>query len=105
MRKVQFVSGVNRTLSQSRVSKIERFSSLASGVDSWLRFVTKNNVDHLTLNFIHMMYGEDFVLPQHLYANLSLKVLELMNCVVAPVGIVRWLEITQEVVFEIREAE
>ncbi|KAF7137731.1 hypothetical protein RHSIM_Rhsim07G0017200 [Rhododendron simsii] len=37
-----------------------------------------------------MMYGEDYVLPQHLYANLSLKVLELMNCVVAPVGIVGW---------------
>ncbi|KAG5538414.1 hypothetical protein RHGRI_019107 [Rhododendron griersonianum] len=93
----KFVSGVNRTLSQSRVSKIERFSilvpyltSLASDVDSWLRFVTENNVDHLTLNFIHMMYGEDYVLPQHLYANLSLKVLELMNCVDAPVGIVGW---------------
>lgn len=66
---VKFVSDVNRTLSQSCVSKVDKFSILRpycsrfeSHVDSWLHFVTKNNVHHLTLAFVDMIDRKDFFL-------------------------------------------
>lgn len=97
-----YASSVTNTLAHSRVSKIDKFSILipylallAPHVDSWLRFVAKNNADHVTLNFIHMIHGEDYVLPPQFYANSSVKVLELMNCEVAPVGVVSWKSLTR----------
>lgn len=57
--------------------------------------MTKNNVHHLTLAFVDMIDREDYVLPEHFYANSSLKILELTNCEVAPVGIVSWKSLTR----------
>ncbi|KAE9460098.1 hypothetical protein C3L33_07988, partial [Rhododendron williamsianum] len=93
----KFVSGVSKTLTQSRVSKVEKFSILvpysaafSSDVDSWLLFAERNSAADLSLRFFNSMPGNVYTLPQVMCKNSRLNVLELANCVVKPVGLVSW---------------
>ncbi|XP_058224068.1 putative F-box/LRR-repeat protein At3g18150 [Rhododendron vialii] len=93
----KFVSGVSKTLTQSRVSKVEKFSILvpysaafSSDVDSWLLFAARNGAADLSLRFFNSIPGNVYVLPQVMCTNSRIKVLELANCVVKPVGLVSW---------------
>ncbi|KAI8525375.1 hypothetical protein RHMOL_Rhmol13G0225500 [Rhododendron molle] len=83
----KFVAFVNGTLLLCRCSNIKKFvlhlgcdygESFPPDVNRWIRFSTQNNVEDLDLNF--GPEEADYTLPQHLFANSSLRILSASSC-------------------------
>nr|GEW43662.1 hypothetical protein [Tanacetum cinerariifolium] len=92
-----FVSFVDKTLTQCRQSNLTKFklfvsydTQFQSHVNNWIRYAFSCNVQDLDLSILNKFLEVEFVLDQFFFINSSFTRLKLDDCVFNPSGAISW---------------
>ncbi|XP_050290563.1 F-box/LRR-repeat protein At5g02910-like [Quercus robur] len=96
-----FAAAVDNALLLHRALKLTNFSlefeyrayrpELKPRVDLWIRFATTAKVDQLSVCLSPASCTPvEYTLPQHLYANEFVSILDFGNCIIEPNGLIGW---------------
>ncbi|KVH89463.1 F-box protein At5g03100-like [Cynara cardunculus var. scolymus] len=92
-----FVSFVNKTLTQCRQLKLKKFGvytsydiRFESEVNNWIRYAISCNVEELDLTLWNLELEAEFLLNEYFFNNSCFTDLTLAGCVFNPTGTISW---------------